>query len=109
MASGVIGVPFSTSRLPKHLKYTGLPWRWVRTMAPGILPDAISPLMKSSIGESFSRDSTAPGGGPSSIVVADKGVATQTIAAITASRSRYELNDVGSRGNINFRPIIEAR
>src|SRR6266478_4388268 len=63
MASAVIGVPASTSRLPKHLKYTGRPWCWIRTMAPGMLPEAISPLIKSSMAESFSRDSTACGGG----------------------------------------------
>jgi len=56
IASAVIGVAFSTSRLPKHLKYTGWPWCWIKTMAPGILPEAISPLIKSSMAESFSRD-----------------------------------------------------
>ena len=35
-------------------------------MAPGILPVAIWPLMKSSIRESFSSESAAFGGGPKS-------------------------------------------
>ena len=64
MVSVVIGTPVATSRLPKVLKYTGWPRRWIRTMAPGILPEAISPLRKSSIRWSFSTDSSAPGGGP---------------------------------------------
>src|SRR5260370_18268572 len=100
MASAVIGVPFSTSRLPKHLKYTGWPWCWIRTIAPGILPEAISSLRKSSMGESFLRDSTASGGGPSSPVAADKGAANETAATIAANRMAKGRVDVTLRGNI---------
>src|SRR5260370_12719873 len=54
-------------------------------MAPGMLPAAISSLRKSSIGESFSRDSTAPGGGPSTTAAADKGAARQRTPTIAAN------------------------
>src|SRR5258708_1534156 len=69
-------------------------------MAPGIWPEAISRLMKSSMAESFSRDSTAPGGGPSSTVAADIGSATQTIAAIAANRMAQRRLDAKSCGDI---------
>src|ERR1700694_1667535 len=46
-------------------------------MAPGIFPPAIPSLRKSSIAESFSTDSTAPGGGPSTTAAADKGAARE--------------------------------
>src|SRR3982074_2104291 len=55
-------------------------------MAPGILPAAISPLMKSSMRESFLTDSSAPGGGPKSAVAADEGAASKTAATRIASR-----------------------
>src|SRR5450631_4677399 len=71
-------------------------------MAPGILPEAISPLMKSSMAESFSRDSTAPGGGPSSTVAADKGAATQTTAAIAANRMAQRRLDAKPCGDISL-------
>jgi len=69
-------------------------------MTPGMLPEATSPLMKSSMDESFSRDSTAPGGGPSSTAPADKGAATQTAAAIAANRVAEGRLDVKSRGDM---------
>ena len=69
-------------------------------MAPGMWPEATSPLMKSSMVESFSRDSTAPGGGLSSTAAADKGAATQKAAAIAANRVAQGLLDVKSRGDI---------
>src|SRR5712675_1358538 len=85
IVSAVIGVPFSTSRLPKHLKNTGWPWCWIRTMAPGMLPEAISPLIKSSMAESFSRDSTACGGGPSSAAATDSEAESETAATAAAA------------------------
>src|SRR5258705_7729700 len=85
IASAVIGVAFSTSRLPKHLKYTGWPWCWIRTMAPGMLPEAISPLIKSSMAESFSRDSTACGGGPSWTATTDNEAENETAATPAAA------------------------
>src|SRR6266404_9129976 len=85
MASSAIGVPFSTSRLPKHLKYTGWPRCWIRTMAPGMLPEAISPLIKSSMAESFPRDSTACGGGPSWPAAADDEAVGETAATVAAA------------------------
>src|ERR1700742_4567661 len=53
-------------------------------MAPGIRPAATSPLMKSSIDESFSADSTAPGFGPNRTSAASDGpvARTETIAAL---------------------------
>src|SRR6266849_1147946 len=92
IASTVIGVAFSTSRLPKHLKYTGWPWCWIRTMAPGMLPAAISALRKSSMAESFSRDSTACGGGPS--------WAAETVATVAANKAAQRLDDAKCRGNM---------
>jgi hypothetical protein len=69
-------------------------------MAPGMWPEATSPLMKSSMDESFSRDSTAPRGGPSSTAPADNGAATQTAATIAANRVAKEGLNVKSRGDI---------
>src|SRR2546421_4093648 len=68
-------------------------------MAPGILPEATSPLINSSIGESFSRDSTAPGGGPNSTVAADRGAASETAASIAVNRAACGQNDAAARGS----------
>src|SRR5450631_2726037 len=58
--------------------------------------------MKSSMAESFSRDSAAPGGGPSAGVAADEMAARQATAAIAANRLAHERNDAVSRGNISY-------
>src|ERR1700674_1814792 len=100
IGSSVIGVAFSTSRLPKVLKYTCWPWRWIRTMAPGILPAAISPFRKSSMAERFSRESLAPGGGPNPTVAAHAEVATETAATIAAKRMAWRRNDAKWRGDM---------
>src|ERR1039457_2509686 len=71
-------------------------------MAPGILPEAISPLMKSSMAESFSRDNTAPGGGPSSFVAAVEGATRQTTAAIAANCMAAGRLDAKSCGDISL-------
>src|ERR1700733_1547136 len=109
MASAVIGVPLSGSRNPKISKYTGLPWRWISTMAPGMRPAATSPLMKSSIGASFSIDSSAPGGGPSWTVAADKGDASMTAAKNGAIGAAKRGNDVKRGGNIYLSDQSVAR
>src|ERR1700736_6284106 len=69
-------------------------------MAPGILPATISPLRKSSMAESFSRDNSAPGGGPSSAVAADKGAANETAATTAVNRVAKGQVDTTLRGNI---------
>src|SRR3981189_915465 len=66
-------------------------------MAPGILPAAISPLMKSSMRESFLTDTSAPGGGPTPAMAADEGAASKTAATRIASRiATYRQSSGGS-------------
>src|ERR1700710_2256896 len=69
-------------------------------MAPGILPAAISPLINSSMRESFSTDNTAPGGGPSSLERAGGLVAT-TPAAAAANNATVRRNNAGSSGSMS--------
>src|SRR3954453_7680911 len=78
-------------------------------MAPGILPEATSPLIKSSIGESFSRDSSAPGGGPNSTVAADTGAASETAASIAVNRAACRQNDAAAHGSSGGRVITRQR
>jgi hypothetical protein len=59
-------------------------------------------LMKSSIGASFSIDSSAPGGGPSWTVAADDGAETMTAAAIAAIAANRGRNNAGLHGNIDW-------
>ncbi len=61
-------------------------------MAPGMLPEAISRLRKSSMAESFSRDSTARGGGPS--------WTAETVATVAATKATQRLDDAKFRGNM---------
>src|SRR5260370_111670 len=69
-------------------------------MAPGILPEAISPLRNTSMAESFSRDSSACGGGPSATAAADTGAANETAVTTAANRVAKGQVDVTVRGDI---------
>src|SRR5258708_6789416 len=76
-------------------------------MAPGILPVATWSLMKSSIRESFSSDSTALGGGPNS--AADRGLVIEANAAIAANSFARRSDDADLRGSIRCSPFAWAQ
>src|SRR6476660_3911376 len=70
-------------------------------MAPGIFPVAISALMKSSMGNSFSIDSVAPGRGPSWTAAAGKARAIETATRIAAN-SAFGLHEYIDHPALSF-------
>src|SRR5688572_9894673 len=63
-------------------------------MAPGIFPAATSALMKSSICNSFSTASFAPGVGPSWVAAAGKAAADSTAAIVVANNVTHLRQDI---------------
>src|SRR5665213_2002449 len=70
-------------------------------MAPGIRPAATSPLMKPSIGASFSTDNAAPGRGPNGTPPASEGAVMASAMIIPVNSLEEGADNVDTRGNID--------
>jgi len=100
MVSAVIAFPPRTSRLPKLFEIDRLAVVLDQNDGTGNVAGGNFPLRKSSMAESFSRDSTAWGGGPSSAVPAGMGAASEAAATTAANPGAKRRIDATLHGNI---------